>query len=77
MKTYTLKEKIALCTNAIVAEQITREECRRVLGRHSSEWCKAFFAKHFARLTKCRMGRILMGEERPNKSAYYYTPNPF
>jgi hypothetical protein len=77
MKTYTLKEKIALCSNAIVAEQITREECRRVLGRHNSNWCKAFFAKHFPRLLNCRMGRILMGVEVANKTMYYYTPNPF
>ena len=77
MKKYTLKEKIALCSNAIVAEQITREECQRVLGRHSSKWCKAFFAKHFSRMLKCRMGRILMGVEVANKSMYYYTPNPF
>jgi len=77
MKTYTLQEKIALCSNAIVAAQITREECLRVLGRHNSEWCKAFFTKHFPRLLQCRMGRILMGAEPANKSMYYYTPNTF
>jgi recombinational DNA repair protein RecR len=76
-KTHYQNLDIAKISNCIDAEQYVRGLCLELNGSHDSEWCKNYFINTFPRLTKVKMGRILLGLEIGNKQNYYYTPNPF
>jgi hypothetical protein len=72
---YLLQTK-PLITNAIDAESVTRELCILINGKHNSQWCVDFFTMNFPRMIKCKMAKILLGQEEKTQ-AYYYQPNKF
>ncbi len=75
-KLFYLLQKKSLITNAIDAESVTRELCVLINGKHNSQWCIDFFTMNFPKLIKCKMGKILLGQEEKTE-AYYYQPNKF
>jgi hypothetical protein len=70
-------QDIKKISNCIEAQNYIKELCKEINGSYNSEWCKNYFIINFPRLTKCKMGRILLGLDQGDKSQYYYVPNPF
>ena len=70
-------QNIQKITNCVEAESSIRNLCLEVNGVYDSEWCKHYFISTFPRLSKVKMGKILLGLEQGDKSNYYYVPNPF
>ena len=64
-------------TNAVDAQTHVLGMCLEINGKHDSQWCRDYFTKTFPRLTKCTMGRVLLGLEEGQKHAYHYVPRPF
>jgi hypothetical protein len=76
-KNFYQNQDISKISNCIEAQHYIRELCKEINGEYNSEWCRNYFITNFPRLTKCEMGRILLGLQKGDKKQYWYVPNPF
>ena len=64
-------------TNAVDAQTHVLGMCLEINGKHDSQWCRDYFTATFPRLTKCTIGRVLLGLEPRNERSTGYMPRPF